>query len=39
MRDKLERGNLEMTSKANAVSKPNKSNNKNNENKCYPKKD
>ena len=39
MRDKLEKGNLGMTSKANAVSKPKKSNRKNSENKLGPKKD
>ena len=39
VRDKLERGNLGTTSKANAVSKPKKSNKKNSENKLGPKKD
>ena len=39
VRDKLEKGNLGTTSKANAVSKPKKSNKKNSENKLGPKKD
>ena len=39
MRDKREKGNLGTTSKANAMSKPKKSNKKKNENKLGPKKD